>query len=103
MDKLKQRAALRIHGHTVVFADESMDARVLQYGMMGWTTEAIARKCNVSGSQVLYRLKKAGLYRKEIRSGVGPIARQLAKITLPVTRQIVRTTIAPKFARLAIR
>lgn len=102
-DKLQQKA-LRLHTHTVVYEDNSLDFSVLQYGMTGaYTAKAIAKSLNTTPGKVQFRLHKAGISLREIRSDPNPLKRRMLQLMNPVTAKVIRKTIQPRFVSFAQR
>jgi hypothetical protein len=52
-----------------------LDMECALLGEAGWHTKAIARATHLTPSQVLYRLKRAGVRRVDYRNGVSEIAK----------------------------
>ena len=68
------------------------DQDVFILGMLGWGTDAIARRVRLSPCQVSYRLVAWGIKRADYRNG-GPLARELidaARDNAALTKRLQR-------------
>lgn len=69
----------------VDFSANDWDMLCAMLGERGLATTTIANSCGLSHSQVLYRLKKANIYRADYRNGLSPYARSViatARVTV---------------------
>lgn len=67
--------------------------------LLGFSTALIVRKCNLSKSQVCYRLRKAGIRRWDYRNGESEIAGFVIKQTQQATRRDLETRLRPLLAK----
>jgi alkylhydroperoxidase family enzyme len=63
--------------------------------LLGFSTDLIVRKCGLSESQVFYRLRKAGILRRDYRDGQTSIARIVIQQTQKATRRDLEERLQP--------
>ena len=63
--------------------------------LLGFSTKLIMRKCDLSRSQVLYRLKRAGIRRWDYRNGESEIANVVIQRTQQATKRDLETRLRP--------
>ena len=96
-----QKAAGKLHTHTVVFKTGSDEDIAAQLAMGGQTTKAIMLETGLTECQVVYRLHKAGVKRADFRNGTSPVARRALPYIMKLAAVEVKEKIAPKFAPFA--
>jgi len=67
--------------------------------LLGFSTALIVRKCNLTTSQVCYRLRKASIRRWDYRNGESEIAGIVIQQTQKATRRDLETRLRPLLAR----
>lgn len=65
----------------VDFHNNVSDFKCALLGAMGFSTQFITEKTGLSGSQIVYRLNKAGVKRTDYRNGKGKVARFVLRQT----------------------
>jgi len=67
--------------------------------LLGFSTGLIMRKCDLTESQVFYRLRKAGIRRWDYRNGDSEIAGIVIEQTKQATRRDLEQRLRPLLAR----
>lgn len=101
MSKKLRREAQRLHTHTVVFQDGDNDSECAARALLGQSTQAIMRATGLSESQVLYRVRKAGVDRWAMRNENNQLSTKIVQAGIGLARQHVNWEIAPKWAKFA--
>lgn len=74
----------------VDFVNDAMCLRAAILGSLGFSTAAITDRCGYTPSQVLYRLKKAGITRAAYRNGGSAMAIYVVRAATAKASDILR-------------
>jgi hypothetical protein len=67
--------------------------------LLGFSTRLIMRECNLTKSQILYRLRKVSIRRWDFRNGNTEIARVVIDQTQKATRRELEVRLKPLLAK----